>query len=230
MGAGVAAAVVVAGVAVLGVGLGEPGAGAQRSPAPPPALATAAPAAGWQLPLAGPPVVTRPFVAPAGPYAAGHRGVDLAAPVGASVLAAAAGRVTYAGLLAGRGVVVVTHGELRTTYEPVVASVQVGDQVGAGAVLGRLAPGHQPCPLARSPSGGCLHWGLRRGETYLDPMGLLRRAPSRLLPVQSHAVTSHAATSRWRSAPLGEGARSSLLAGEGEHGRPVAAEPLPIDP
>ena len=183
MGAGAAAAVGLGAVAVLGFGLGPPGAGAERRPAPPPARATAAPAAGWQLPVAGPPVVARPFVAPAGPYAAGHRGVDLAAPVGAAVSAAAAGRVTYAGLLAGRGVVVVKHGELRTTYEPVMASVQVGDEVAAGAALGRLAPGHQPCPLAISPSGGCLHWGLRHGETYLDPMRLLRRPPSRLLPV-----------------------------------------------
>jgi murein DD-endopeptidase MepM/ murein hydrolase activator NlpD len=36
-------------------------------------------------------------------YAAGTAGVDLPSTPGAPVLAAAAGRVTYAGLLAGRG-------------------------------------------------------------------------------------------------------------------------------
>jgi hypothetical protein len=29
----------------------------------------------------------------------------------------------------------------------------------------------------------CLHWGLRRGETYLDPMTLLSPPRVRLLPM-----------------------------------------------
>jgi hypothetical protein len=28
----------------------------------------------------------------------------------------------------------------------------------------------------------CLHWGLKQGATYLDPLMLLGRAPVRLLP------------------------------------------------
>jgi murein DD-endopeptidase MepM/ murein hydrolase activator NlpD len=87
--------------------------------------------------------------------------------------------VSYAGLLAGRGVVVVVHGVLRTTYEPVTASVRVGQAVAAGQVLGRLATGH--CPT------GCLHWGLLRGDVYLDPVQLVGPGPSRLLPVDSGA-------------------------------------------
>lgn len=119
---------------------------------------------GW--PLAGPVVVLKGFDPPATPWGKGHRGVDLQAAVGDPVLAAAAGRVTFAGRLAGRGVVVVDHGSVRTTYEPVDASLRVGARVRAGDVLGRLSSGAHCGPQA------CLHWGLRQSERYLDPLAL----------------------------------------------------------
>ena len=132
---------------------------------------------GW--PLRGTPVVERPFTPPATAYGAGHRGVDLHADVGEPVLAAGPGTVTYVGVLAGRGVVTVSHpGGLRTTYEPVLASVRLGTSVARGTVIGRVATGHSSC---RRPT--CLHWGLLRGTTYLDPLSLLDRAPLVLLPV-----------------------------------------------
>jgi murein DD-endopeptidase MepM/ murein hydrolase activator NlpD len=123
------------------------------------------------------------FDAPAGPYAAGHRGVDLAAGVGQPVRSAGAGVVFFAGRVAGRGVVSVTHPSgLRTTYEPVTASVTTGATVRAGQALGTVsaAPGH--CLPAT-----CLHWGLRDGDTYLDPLGLLGAVRVRLLPVWAPA-------------------------------------------
>jgi murein DD-endopeptidase MepM/ murein hydrolase activator NlpD len=142
--------------------------------------AGAAPRPGFRWPLAGTPVVERGFDPPTSAYGAGHRGVDLRAAAGEPVLAAGPGRVTYAGLLAGRGVVTVTHdGGLRTTYEPVTATVRVGQAVAAGAVLGRLAAGHASC----RPGVPCLHWGLLRGATYLDPLSLLSAGPVRLLPL-----------------------------------------------
>jgi len=132
---------------------------------------------GWPLP--GTPEVGRRFAPPASAWGAGHRGVDLLADVGSPVLAAGSGRVTYAGLLAGRGVVTVTHdGGLRTTYEPVDATVAVGDEVAQGDLLGLLTTGHASCPLDRP----CLHWGLLRGSTYLDPLRLVERGRLRLLP------------------------------------------------
>lgn len=143
-----------------------------------PAAPAAADAGPWGWPLAGAREVARPFAPPAVRYGAGHRGVDLPSAPGAAVRASAAGRVTYAGLLAGRGVVVVTHGALRTTYEPVVATVRVGSAVARGERVGTLSPGHAGCPVR-----ACLHWGLRRGEQYLDPVRLVQRGPVRLLPV-----------------------------------------------
>ena len=130
----------------------------------------------WQPPLV-PLEVTRHFEPPLTPYAAGHRGVDLGGQPGEAVLAAGAGLVSYAGPLAGRGVVVVVHGTLRTTYEPVQATVKRGARVTEGQQIGRLQPGHPGCPTV-----ACLHWGLLRGETYLDPLSLLGQQRIRLLP------------------------------------------------
>jgi murein DD-endopeptidase MepM/ murein hydrolase activator NlpD len=130
----------------------------------------------WEAPLE-PVRVTRPFQPPPSPYAAGHRGVDLAGSPHQQVWAAGFGMVTWAGVLAGRGVVVVSHGEMRTTYEPVKALVKAGQSVAGGDVIGALQPGHPGCPVA-----ACLHWGLIRGADYLDPMSLLTD-DVRLLPL-----------------------------------------------
>lgn len=143
-------------------------------------LVLAAPQPGFGWPLAGTPVVDRGFAPPATAYGAGHRGVDLRASPDAAVLSAGPGQVTYAGLLAGRGVVTVTHpGGLRTTYEPVVATVRVGQSVSRGTVLGHLGKGHASCRVGVR----CLHWGLLRGSTYLDPLGLVVGRDVRLLPL-----------------------------------------------
>lgn len=137
----------------------------------------AAPARGvW--PLLPRPEVVHHFDPPAVRWAAGHRGADLAGHVGQPVRSALAGRVTFVGRIAGLGVVVVSHGATRTTYQPLLATVSRGDRVAAGEPVGRLAGVGSHC----SPRA-CLHWGLRRGETYLDPLSLVDAPrPVRLLP------------------------------------------------
>ncbi|MFP5371545.1 MAG: murein hydrolase activator EnvC family protein [Actinomycetes bacterium] len=151
----------------------------------PPAPAAAAPAAPlgqvalWTAPLAGPFYVGRPFEAPPHAYGPGHRGVDLEGFPGAPVLAAADGVVAFAGMVAGRPVVSIDHaGGLLTTYEPVVSSVGAGQGVARGFPVGVLSAGHAGCSVE-----ACLHWGLRRGETYLDPLALLRPPRLTLLPL-----------------------------------------------
>ncbi len=133
-------------------------------------------------PLDPRPDVVRHFEPPPTPYAAGHRGVDLAGSPGQAVLASLAGTVGFAGSIGGKPVVTVLHGGRRTTYEPVVASVERGQEVAAGDVLGRLVVTDSHCfPAA------CLHWGLVEGDgdarTYLDPLSLVGGGPVRLLPL-----------------------------------------------
>jgi murein DD-endopeptidase MepM/ murein hydrolase activator NlpD len=122
----------------------------------------------YQLPVAGPMRVVRPFQAPAGPYGAGHRGVDLDSAPGEQVRAAGSGVIAFAGPVAGRGVVVVRHPDgVSTEYEPVEPSVRAGQTVVAGQPVGAVAGQHPGC------AHSCLHWGARRGSTYFDPLRLL---------------------------------------------------------
>jgi murein DD-endopeptidase MepM/ murein hydrolase activator NlpD len=158
-------------VLVLALGL-TASAPAAADPAP-------IPVALWTAPLGDPPRVSRPFDPPDSPYGRGHRGVDLAGAPGSPVVAAGEGVVAFAGMVAGRPVMSVDHADgLRTTYEPVDPAVGAGTRVSRGSVIGVLVPGHAGCPVA-----ACLHWGLRRGEVYLDPLQLLRPPRIRLLPV-----------------------------------------------
>jgi murein DD-endopeptidase MepM/ murein hydrolase activator NlpD len=143
---------------------------------------TAASPARWSWPLDGHPWVVRGFEPPGEPWLAGHRGVDLDASPGEPVRAAGDGRVSFAGRVGGVPTVSVTHPDgRRTTYQPVVAAVTVGDLVVRGAVLGRVSAAGSHCLPA-----ACLHWGLRSASSYLDPLSLLGAHQAvRLLPVWS---------------------------------------------
>jgi murein DD-endopeptidase MepM/ murein hydrolase activator NlpD len=133
----------------------------------------------WTWPLQPAPPVARPFDPPSKAWSAGHRGVDLPGWPGQPVLAPAAGRVDFAGDLAGRGVVVVEIAGLRATFEPVSPAVDVGDRVWAGQPIGHLQGGPSHC----SPSA-CLHWGVKRGpDVYTDPLALLGATEIVLLPL-----------------------------------------------
>lgn len=168
--AGAAGAAGAAGRPVAGVGAPEP-----------------VPKVAGVWPVGVRPAVVRGWEPPASEYGRGHRGVDLAAPPGSVVRAVAPGRVSFAGRVAGRGVIAVeltgTGGPpLRTTYEPVRATVEKGTEVTTGEALGVLELPRAHC------SHSCLHWGLRRAQTYMNPLSLLppwllRRGASRLLPV-----------------------------------------------
>ncbi len=120
--------------------------------------------------------VLRAFDRPERNWLPGHRGVDLALPVGGQVRAAGDGVVAFAGVVAGTPTVSVHHADgVRTTYQPVHARVLRGDEVREGQVIGAL--GH---PVDGFPG---LHWGARRGATdYLNPLSLLDTPAIRLKP------------------------------------------------
>jgi murein DD-endopeptidase MepM/ murein hydrolase activator NlpD len=140
--------------------------------------AAASPAGEWGWPLPPPHHVVQDFDPPSQPWLPGQRGVDLEGRVGERVLSAGSGVVSFAGPVARIGVVTVTSGALRTTYEPLHPVVHVGESVAGGQLIGRLVlAGSQCLPAA------CLHWGLLRGTTYLDPLVLLGLEQVRLLPL-----------------------------------------------
>jgi murein DD-endopeptidase MepM/ murein hydrolase activator NlpD len=194
------AAAVVAALVVVGAGA----VALSTTPVPPggpaPAHVSAAAAAAVGAPVAlgaAPPAATgpalasrvppvdgarvRPFEQPAHDYAPGHRGVDLAAGPGQVVVSPADGVVTFAGPVAGRGVVVVAHaGATLTSLEPASTQVAVGERVRRGQPVAVVAdtPVHAGCASA------CLHWGVRVDGRYVDPWWWLgRHGPVRLLPL-----------------------------------------------
>ncbi|MCU1394336.1 MAG: peptidase family protein [Ilumatobacteraceae bacterium] len=116
--------------------------------------------------------ISEPFVGPACTYCPGHRGIGYDTSPGAAVHAAAAGPVTFVGVVAGVRYVVVLHADgIAATYGELASSaLHDGDTVAAGEVVGTATDE--------------LYFGLRRGDTYLDPtgyLGITRRRP-RLVP------------------------------------------------
>ncbi|MEO5781064.1 MULTISPECIES: M23 family metallopeptidase [Arthrobacter] len=135
-------------------------------------------AAPWRWPLVPRPALIRAFDPPARPWLSGHRGVDLGTGVDpAAVLAPAAGTISFVGTVVDRPVITVDHGNgYRSSFEPVESTLLAGMTVGAGEVLGRSLPGH--CGAL-----ACIHWGVRRGEDYVNPLSfVVDLRPSVLLP------------------------------------------------
>ncbi|WP_184795959.1 M23 family metallopeptidase [Kribbella italica] len=156
---------------------------------PPVPLPLTSPPADASWPLDPRPRIVHPYAPPAKPWLPGHRGIDLAGTPGQPVLSATSGTITYAGPVAGRSVVVVTHGQLRTTYEPVIPTLPTGTSVQTAQPLGHLSAAASHC----APTT-CLHWGLLEGRTYLNPLDLLPTQPVRLLPTNApHAPTPFSA-------------------------------------
>jgi murein DD-endopeptidase MepM/ murein hydrolase activator NlpD len=130
---------------------------------------------GLWMPVAG--AVVRGFDARAGPYGAGHRGIDIAAPMGEVVRAPAAGRVVFAGPVAGTTWVIVQIAPgVLVTLGPVPDPAVRAGPVRARSPIGRVGPGH----------GGSLHLGVRVDGVYVDPLPyLLDRPRARLAPLLS---------------------------------------------
>lgn len=156
---------VVAFALVIAVGLDTAAAATPRS------ITVEPPAPCLLAPVTAP--VADPFRSPACRWCPGNRGLEYDIGPGAAIRAAAGGLVSFAGPVAGTIYVVVQHPSgLRTTYGRLAsASVQEGDTVGAGTEVGRSATG--------------LFFGVRLGDTYLDPASYLLRVyfPPRLVPL-----------------------------------------------
>lgn len=148
------------------------GASEQRSSAQETPAALASVPAPLLRPPTSPLVLVEGVDLPAKPWLPGHRGADVSAAPGTEVRSPADGVVSYAGTVAGRGTVSITVDGtgLRTTLEPVDAVVTVGDPVRQGDVVGHVQAVATVPGIGHCAPSACLHWGLRRGENYLDPL------------------------------------------------------------
>ena len=131
------------------------------------------------MPVTGP--LVRGFDARAGSFGPGHRGIDIAAPVGELVRAPAAGRVVFAGPVAGvNWVTLVVAPGVLVTLGPVLDPVVTATRVRSKAPVGRVGPGH----AATSAAPAALHLSVRVDGVYVDPLVyLVDRPRPRLVPL-----------------------------------------------
>ncbi|MDR2381220.1 MAG: M23 family metallopeptidase, partial [Bifidobacteriaceae bacterium] len=108
-------------------------------------------------------------------WLAGHRGVDLKSEASDAVYAPGAGQITFNGWIVDRHVVVIRHGELISSLEPVLSGMAVGDSVEAHQLIGSIASGEA------GHCDGALHWGVRLDGNYIDPTLLVAPRPRAVL-------------------------------------------------
>ena len=129
----------------------------------------------WAPPLGRPISVVGPYRAPPHKYGAGHRGIDLPALPGEVLLAPIAATVSFAGPVAGRGVISLRVDERTVvSIEPVAAGHAAGVAVGRGQQIGTVASGGH-C------GSECIHLGVRVDDEYVNPMRFFANRPV-LLP------------------------------------------------
>lgn len=130
----------------------------------------------WSPPLDPPLRVSAPYSLPHGPYAAGHRGIDIPTAAGAAVHAPAGGTVSYVGTVVDRPIVSLQiDAHTVVSFEPVVSELRVGDSLARGERIGHVAAGGH-C------ASHCLHMGVRVSGQYVNPLRFLRPRPV-LLPI-----------------------------------------------
>ena len=129
-----------------------------------------------------------------------HRGVDIKAPRGAPIRAAAAGTVVLSGRQSSYGrVIKIAHANgVSTIYAHNSTNlVKAGDRVRAGALIGAVGR------TGRATTNH-LHFEVRRQGVANDPLPLLRRPePSRTVAAHQRAPGDASATSLRRHDPRG---------------------------
>jgi Peptidase family M23 len=159
------------------------------------------PALAWTWPVDGP--VLKEFSLGDDPYAAGHhRGVDVAAPAGASVRAPAAGTVSFAGTVPGGGRAVT----IRTPDGYAVTLLHLGAlgvarsaTVGEGDAVGSVGPSG-----VAEHAEPYVHLGVRLAA---DPNGYVN--PLALLPPRAAAAPEPAPEPTAEPEPVPAGARQA---------------------
>jgi murein DD-endopeptidase MepM/ murein hydrolase activator NlpD len=109
-----------------------------------------------------------------------HNGIDFSAPTGTPVWAAAAGTVTWAGPKGPNGnLVAITHGGGYQSFYAHLHRIQPG--ITRGAHVNQRQPIGQVGTTGRS-TGPHLHFGLKRGNQFVDPAAVLNGPGRQLSP------------------------------------------------
>jgi len=131
----------------------------------------------WAAPVAAP--LSDPYRAPRCRWCNGNRGIEYGTGIGATVRAVASGRVSFVGPVAGTTYLVVRHSDgIRATYGNISdVRLRVGQLVVRGMRVGSTA--------------GRFHFGLRRGDRYIDPTPFIGRLVyrPRLIPANGDRPT-----------------------------------------
>jgi murein DD-endopeptidase MepM/ murein hydrolase activator NlpD len=107
-----------------------------------------------------------------GPITSYHGGIDYGAEAGTTVLAAGGGRVALAEELIVRGnTVIIDHGwgVYSAYYHLSDITVEAGQEVQRGDVIGKVGS-------SGLSTGAHLHWEMRVGGAYVDPLQWTRQA------------------------------------------------------
>lgn len=98
-----------------------------------------------------------------------HKGIDIAAPNGTPIKAAADGKVTFSGTMGGYGnLIIITHENGVQTYYGHCSKlcVSVGDEITAGDIIGKVGSTGQS-------TGNHLHFEIRKNGSQINPQSYL---------------------------------------------------------
>ena len=127
---------------------------------------------GFIWPVSTSKIITSPMggrVSPGGIGSTNHKGVDIGTPMGTPVLAAKAGKVTWASSNGGYGqCVIISHGKGNSTLYGHLSgyNVKVGDMVSQGQVIAYSGN-------TGKSTGPHLHFGIMENDGWVDPLTYL---------------------------------------------------------
>ena len=114
-----------------------------------------------------------------------HKGLDIGAPQGATLIAVTSGKITFTGFLGGGGyTITLSSGNMKFTYCHVSPNyiVKTGELVSKGQIIGHVGPknvygvpGNQYTDSSGRPTNGAttgahLHFGVRVNNEHINPL------------------------------------------------------------
>lgn len=132
--------------------------------------------------------VINQYAAPLTEYGAGHRGIDLPASIGTTVISPVSGEISFSGQVGYRDSISIKFaGSMWASVEPVCSDIAEGTFVNTGDPIGTVCQANPNykwhCEI------NCIHFGTRTEAGYFSPLALIGGLPgSRLVPLGDQAL------------------------------------------